>query len=151
MRRPGGHVKSSLARRPGQAPVLGAATGSAVATARIGATLPGTDPVLSSNVDRCATDFLTAGGCGSPDIWDLSGREVADVRTVEACSALSAGGFEVLPTGEVTFRAGEGVELGNDFAVRESLGRDPAGSRPQHTTSARDPRLARQPELSAAQ
>lgn len=51
---------------------------------------------------------------------DLSAQTVGTTETFEACDTISAGdGFEVGPTGDVTFRAGNLVVLRDGFSVAD--------------------------------
>lgn len=100
------------------APVLASAVGDLVNTALVTPPAGLTDPDTTDNSDSDVDALLEAGGCGSPESWDVSGRTVTDERIFEACHEIHAGDFRVVaPGGDATLRAGETIELRDGFQV----------------------------------
>jgi hypothetical protein len=64
----------------------------------------------------CTATFDT---CSGESIYDVPGQSVSGTMGFEACNVLRAGtgGFQITGTGNVTFYAGNGIELQNGFAV----------------------------------
>ena len=68
-----------------------------------------------------ATDTVDLSSCVLPPTsLVLIGDRVTSAQTYEACDSITAADFQVLPPdGDVTFRAGSEIELGDDFIVDE--------------------------------
>jgi hypothetical protein len=66
-----------------------------------------------------AQDEITlASGFPAVSDLDLSAQTVGTTETFEACDTISAGdGFEIGPTGDVTFRTGGSIVLRDGFSV----------------------------------
>jgi len=76
--------------------------------------------VLDPNLgDNSATDTdLVLGTCGFPDDLLLAGLTVDSTRVFTACGTITTGpGFEIVPGGAVTLRAGQGVLFTDDSSV----------------------------------
>ena len=100
------------------APLLASASGTVANTASVAPPLGLSDPSPGDNQATDLDQVPATGGCGSPDVWDLSGRIVEAAQTFEACTSLVAGDFTVrAPAGDATLRAGVSITLGEDFRV----------------------------------
>jgi hypothetical protein len=77
--------------------------------------------VTNGSTTFSADDEITlASGFPAVSDLDLSAQTVGTTETFEACDTISAGdGFEVGPTGDVTFRAGNLVVLRDGFSVAD--------------------------------
>jgi endonuclease I len=95
----------------------GAAPGALVNTATVDPPAGLPDPAPGDNTGSDTDQILPDGACGAPETWDVSGREVDSARTFTACTALTAGDFGVMGSGDVTFRAGERIALADGFRV----------------------------------
>jgi len=75
--------------------------------------VPGATPILMVEADY---DVPPSGGC-TPDLV-LSGTTVDSTQTFTACDVLTAGpDFQVIASGDLTFRAGARIVLRNGFSV----------------------------------
>lgn len=98
--------------------VKAGASGSLSNTATVTLAAGSIDPDLSDNSSTDSDTIVAAGTCGSPDSRDLSGLEIEDQRTYEACVSITAGDLKVrAPDGNVILRAGSSVSFGDGFAV----------------------------------
>ncbi len=56
--------------------------------------------------------------CSSPDDVVLNGETYSSTEVVEACASISADNVEITSSGNVTFRAGSSITLGDGFEVQ---------------------------------
>ena len=101
-----------------EAAVLASATEALLNTAT--ATVPEgvveRDERSNSSSDR--NDLPAVGACGKPDQRLLTAETVRTTVVAEACISIAAQcGFRVESTGDLTFRAGERIVLGDGFSV----------------------------------
>ena len=94
------------------------ATGALVNIASVSVAEGVADPTPGNDSDQDSDVVLTVGACGEFEDRALSDQTVSTTETFEACHSITASsGFEVVPPGDVTFRAGNRIVLEDEFSV----------------------------------